>query len=54
MGAPQITVIILLAMGVGTALAKFGQQKTDNYDIWDVAIGPAIVAGLLWWGGFWH
>jgi len=53
MGVPQILVIVLMALGVGVSLAKYGQQKTDKHDIWDVLIGPSIIAGLLYWGGFW-
>lgn len=52
LGAPQIIYIVLIAIGVGSAMAKYGQPKTDKYDLTDVLISPAIVVGLLWWGGF--
>lgn len=50
---PQIVYLVLLVMGVGVALARYGEPKRpDSYDIVDVLIGPATMAGLLYAGGF--
>jgi hypothetical protein len=51
-GWPQGIWFALTFMSVGLALSKYGQRKTDSYDIMDVLIGPAIAFGLLYWGGF--
>jgi hypothetical protein len=50
---PQMIVAALMLFGIGISVAKYGQQKTDKYDITDVLIGPGIVAALLYFGGFW-
>ena len=49
---PQIIMIALLCIGMGNSMAKYGQKKTDSYDIVDVIISPAIIFSLLYWGGF--
>jgi hypothetical protein len=51
MGWPQITMIVLLALGVGIALAKNGQSK-GNYSFGWAIIGAGINVGLLYAGGF--
>lgn len=50
---PQIILAALLLIGVGSCGAKYGQKQTGTYDIVDVLIGPALMAALLYWGGFW-
>lgn len=50
--APQIIFLFMMFLGIGISMARFGQQKTDCYDLTDVLIGPLIVIGLLYWGGF--
>lgn len=52
MGAAQIIMIVLFAIGLGVAIAKQGQPK-GNYSIGENIIGIAINVALLWWGGFW-
>ena len=52
MGAAQIIMIVLFALGLGTTIAKQGQPK-GNYSIGENIIGIAINVALLWWGGFW-
>lgn len=51
-GAPQLVYLAMMAVGVGVSLAKYGQQKQDRYDIFDVLVGPAVGLTILWWGGF--
>lgn len=52
MGWPQFIVLGLLLFGMGSAAAKYGQSKTDKYDIADVLIAPALMFFLLWSGNF--
>ena len=52
MKAPQIIIIVLIAMNVGLHLAKHGQPRTDKYDFFWELFGKAILVALLWWGGF--
>lgn len=53
MNAPQIVLIALWAIGFGLTCAKHGQPKTGNENAWTSVVAIAIVAGILWWGGFW-
>ncbi len=46
MGAPQIVLIVLIALNFGCALAK-------NEDVGVTTISIAIISSILWWGGFW-
>ncbi|WP_292365112.1 hypothetical protein [Mesorhizobium sp.] len=51
--APQIILTTLILLGVGRSLARFGKpKKPDEHDIVDVLFAPALLIGLLWWGGF--
>lgn len=50
---PQLLYAGLILFGMGNAYAKYGQQKTDSYDLGDVIFGPAIVIVILYFGGFW-
>lgn len=49
---PQIILLATLAIGFGVTLSRFGQPKRDKYDFTDLIIGPGILLGLLYWGGF--
>lgn len=51
-GMPQAIMIVLILIGVGVSVARFGQQKKDTYDWVDVLVGPLLMLGLLYWGGF--
>lgn len=51
-GLPQAIFLILVFIGMGSSIAKYGQQKKDHYDLFDVLASPVIVIGLTWWGGF--
>ena len=52
MGAPQIIMTVLIAMGVGISLTNHGHPK-GVYGVSDWLISPALTAALLYWGGFW-
>lgn len=52
MQAPQVIWIILATLGIGISLAKDGQQKDDKYSFFTSTICTGLVAGLLYWGGF--
>ena len=52
MNAPQIILIVLLAVGFGTAAAKHG-EPSKPHNVVTSAISIALLVGLLWWGGFW-
>lgn len=53
MEAPQIIVIGLWALSVGLTWAKHGTPETGNHNAFLSILSVAIMAGLLWWGGFW-
>lgn len=48
---PQITYLVLVLMGAGVCLGRFGERKRDNYGWTDLG-GPAIGIYLLYCGGF--
>jgi soluble lytic murein transglycosylase-like protein len=52
MGWPQITVIILFAIGLGVELAKHGKPRTGKHSFWWSLFGNVITIWLLWCGGF--
>jgi len=54
MHAPQIIMIILLALGVWQSLMKHGEYRSDEkYNFWASLIAAGIEVALLYWGGFW-
>lgn len=52
MNAPQIIMIVLLALNLFINLLKHG-EKQGSYSFWTSLVNAGIVVGLLWWGGFW-
>jgi len=52
MNWPQITLIILLAFGLGITAIKHGEPRNDKYSFWWQLAGNLVIAWLLWWGGF--
>lgn len=54
MNAPQITLLCLWAIGLGSALQKHGQPKKGEEDVITSIIGTLITAAILYWGGFWE
>jgi len=49
---PQITLLILMALGVGLASAKHGEPQ-PRYNAGVTIISTIILGVLLWFGGFW-
>ncbi|ECY5329999.1 transglycosylase SLT domain-containing protein, partial [Salmonella enterica subsp. enterica serovar Typhimurium] len=52
MNWPQITLIILLAFGLGVTAIKHGEPRNDKYSFWWQLAGNLVIAWLLWCGGF--
>lgn len=53
MNAPQITMIVLIAIGGTITLLGHGSPKgTHNFFSWVFA--AAIEIGILYWGGFFN
>jgi len=50
MGAPQIILIVLMAMGFVIALEDHG--KIGRSSVWMKLLDAAIILPLLLWGGF--
>lgn len=53
MNWPQITLIVLFALGLGLEMAKHGQPQGDH-NFWTTAIATALQVGLLIAGGFFN
>ena len=51
MGWPQITMIVLIALGVGISLAKHGEPR-GNHSFGASLFSAALSVGLLYAGGF--
>lgn len=49
---PQITLAVLMVLELGISMGKHGQPR-DPYSFWTSLFGAAIVATLLYFGGFW-
>lgn len=49
---PQYTLLALVLIGVGVSMARYGEPKRDTYGIYEAFIGPSILLGLLYAGGF--
>ena len=52
MGWPQIIWIILATVGLTHDLMKHGERKTGTHSFWSGSFAIALMAGLLYWGGF--
>lgn len=53
MGAPQVAIIVLYTLSVGLVWARHGMPRKGNHNVFMSLISCAIVAGILWWGGWW-
>ena len=49
---PQITWLLLTAIGLGVALEQQGKPKTGNHSLFGSLVATAIAGWLLWAGGF--
>lgn len=52
MNWPQITLIILLAFGLGVTAIRHGEPRNDKYSFWWQLAGNLVIVWLLWCGGF--
>ena len=52
MKAPQIIMIIIMAMGLGINLVKNGEPRDDTYSFPISLVSTVVNVGLLIWGGF--
>lgn len=50
--APQIVYFALLFFSIGIAAAQHGHPKKGNESIWQTLVANAIMAAILYWGGF--
>jgi len=49
---PQITWIVLAAIGLGIDLSRDGREKEGRHNFIATLIGTGLMAWLLWAGGF--
>ncbi|MCG5047307.1 transglycosylase SLT domain-containing protein [Pectobacterium brasiliense] len=52
MNWPQITLIVLMAFGLGVTAIKHGELRTDKHSFWWSLCANLIIVWLLWSGGF--
>ena len=52
MKAPQIIMIIIMAMNLGINLVKNGEPKNETYSFPLSLVSAVVNVGLLIWGGF--
>ena len=52
MKAPQIIMIVWMAMSLGAALIKDGDEKEGNYSFWQTLFTLGLEFAVLKWGGF--
>lgn len=48
---PQVTYLVLVCMGAGVTLAKFGERKVTTHN-WADLVSTGLVLALLYYGGF--
>jgi hypothetical protein len=53
MNAPQIVMIVILALGVGISMEQHGRPKTGTENCVITIIATGIMVALMYWGGFW-
>ena len=49
---PQLTMIVLYAIGIGIAIAKNGEPKNENHNAFTVILASALGLWILYMGGF--
>ena len=54
MGLPQIILIGLFAMSLGTSMADHGKPKTGKESFGSSLVAVILMLGLLYWGGFFN
>ncbi len=53
MNAPQITLIVIFALGTGITITRHGKPKKGKESLWLSLVSTSILAAILYWGGFW-
>ena len=51
-GWPQLSYLLLTALGIGLVWARHGQPRSERYNVWYSLIGSVIVLPILYFGGF--
>lgn len=51
---PQIIIIVLMALRLLKCAENHGEPEESDYNFWQSLLGVGVLAGLLWWGGFWN
>ena len=54
MNAPQIIMIVLIAISLILELILNGQEIPKKHSFVEELIGKALLVALLYWGGFWN
>ena len=54
MSTPAIIYIVITAMGLGISMQQHGQPKTGKHSLWVSLFAIAIMATLLYLGGFFN
>ena len=49
---PQIIILALYCVNIGTHLARHGEPRKDKYNVFYELIGAALGIAILAWGGF--
>jgi hypothetical protein len=52
MGLPQILLIALFALSLGTNLAHHGKERKGKDNVIYAMLSTLIIFSLLYWGGF--
>ena len=52
MKAPQIIMIVLIALNIGIELVQHGETTETKHNVWTCLIGKAILVIILKCGGF--
>ena len=53
MKAPQIIMIVLMAITLFNDMQHHGEPKKGTVNFWSTVLSLCISVALLWWGGFW-
>lgn len=49
---PSLVYLFLTAMGLGLIMAKHGQPRDEEYNIWTSLFAQIVVFAILYWGNF--
>ena len=54
MRAPQIIMIVLIAISLILELIMNGQEIQRKHNFAEEVVAKALLVALLYWGGFWN